>query len=399
MVAFTDKLDIANRALQHLRKPRITSFSNSSKEAREIAVSYDRLREAELEKHLWRFSTRRVLLRPVGLDSITWTPPDWVAAAYGVGSIVSYTPTSGVNAGIANYWQAAAIKTIASTTTPDNDPDWRAYAGPVVFDLYDSGITYGPGELVLVPQEWDNVSTYSINGIARSGTTWYVSLQFPNTDHAVTDTDWWVPWSSSGRSAGDFGVTAGGVSVPLHYADFTVWLSLYSGNADNPVSATGTWVQMGDGTLANIHNLYPLGSFTETSAQCAYKLPYGFLRTAPTDPKADAYPTLGMPSGRVREDWVIENGYLVTTQPTTLLMRYVANLVNVRDFDPLFCELLAAVLAEELAPTLVDDPKLLPVLIANARAQYRKARRDAIATNSIEIGPIARYVDDLIAVR
>lgn len=321
MPAFTDKLDIANRALQHLRNPRITSFTNSSKEAREIAASYDRLREAEMEANLWRFLTRRAVLRAVTTSTQLWTPPAFSAGStYGAGRIVTYG---------GEWWQSKVAANFGNT--PDAGDYWRRYSGPDTALAWDSGTTYSAGEIV--------------------------------------------------SNTGDF------------------YLSLINGNS-SATTVLASWLSCA-GTSIVLSILYPLGAgpSVDTNTRNIYRLPRGFLRTAPTDPKADAYPTLGMPSGAARDDWVIENGYIVTAQSTALLIRFVANLIDVSDWDALFCEMLAAKIADELGPTLIEDEKLMSILLSNAQRHYRAMRRRAIGTNMIEIGPIARYIDDLIAVR
>ncbi len=320
MPAFTDKLDIANRALQHLRRPRITSFTNSSKEAREIAVSYDRLREAEMENNLWRFSTRRSILYSVTTSTKLWTPAAYSAATtYAQGNIVTYG---------GEWWQSKVGTNLANT--PDAGNYWRRYFGPDSLLEIDTDKSYFAGDLV----------------------------------------------SSSG----------------------SYFLSLT--NANETATTDPSWLNVG-GTAATLVILYPLGTgpATESSSRNIYRLPRGFLRMAPRDPKADAFPSLGVPSGLTRDDWTIENGYLITSEPTAILIRYVANLIDVPEYDALFCEALAASIAEQLAPDLVQDEKLMPILLSKAEREYRKWKRKAIAINSIEVGPVSRYIDDLIAVR
>lgn len=56
------QVEIANAALQKLGSSAITSFSDSSKGARECTKAYDRLREKLLRQHLWRFAIKRVQL-------------------------------------------------------------------------------------------------------------------------------------------------------------------------------------------------------------------------------------------------------------------------------------------------------------------------------------------------
>lgn len=320
MPAFTDKLDIANRALQSLRRHRITSFTNSSQEAREIAATFDRLREAELEAHLWRFSTRRAVLRGVTTSTKLWTPPAYAAGTtYAEGKIVTYG---------GEWWQSKVASNLANT--PDAGNYWRRYFGPDSLLAWDTDTTYNAGDLV----------SYS--------SAYYLSLENSNDD-ATTETS---------------------------------WLAVL-------------------GTVVDLKILYPLGTgpLSDSTTRNIFRLPRGFLRLAPTDPKADAYQAMGVRSGLQREDWVVENGYIISANPGPLPIRFVANLIDVFEWDALFCEMLAASLADELAPQLIEEGRSLSSLINNTRRLYREKRRRAIATNCIEIGPVARYIDDLILAR
>ena len=68
-LAFQTDVDIANRALQHLRKRRIGAFSDSSQQAQELGFIFDKVREAELRNNLWRFATRRTVMWPISTVS------------------------------------------------------------------------------------------------------------------------------------------------------------------------------------------------------------------------------------------------------------------------------------------------------------------------------------------
>ena len=55
-------VEIANRALQRLGAKRITSLTDDSVNARAVNSCFDVLRQAELRKHPWSFSIKRVQL-------------------------------------------------------------------------------------------------------------------------------------------------------------------------------------------------------------------------------------------------------------------------------------------------------------------------------------------------
>lgn len=396
MSAFGSELDIANRALQLLRTHRISAFTDHTLEAQEMSFAFTRMRDAELTTHLWGFSIWRSMLRPVTVDTVTWTPPAWSAGSFSVGAVVAYTPTTGPYANISGLWQTWTPKTGASTASPDND-DWRAFVGTIAADLYDSGITYFTGETVVVPGAWLVGSTYAANAVVRSGTTWYVSLAGSNTGNAVTDTTWWVEWTGTGRGSSDFGVTANGSPVPLTYPETpSVYLSLCNGNADNPLDGTGTWLDL-DATVTALRLFYPIGTgpASDTTTANVFRLPYGFLRQAPSNPKAATRLALGAGGGNPREDWIFEDQYLVSQSPGPLMLRFVADQRSVLSMPPTFCEMLAARLALEVGPRLPGASEDYNRL----RRVYRDARQEAIGLNAIETGPIDLELSDYLAVR
>ena len=405
-MAFKAPVDILNRSNQHCGVSRVSTFTDTtSKAAMEGAFAYDKLRLAELSENLWKFATRTVILRALGIDSQVWTPSTWAAGTYSVGSVVAYTPASGPYINETIYYEANAAKTIANTTNPDSDTDWVRYSGPIVIDLYDTGVdgtgttSYQAGEVVLVPAAYAGGTTYTTNDVVRSGTTWYVSLTTSNTGNAVTDTAHWAVWTNRGRGEGSFGLTACNSPIPLTFpTGYSVYLSLYNNNSDNPVSATGNWLSVG-GTIASLVIKYPIGAGPSSDFATAnvFRLPYGFLRRAPTDPKGGQFSYLGARSGTVPEDWVPEDQYLTSrgTGLTThvIALRYVADVTDVSLMDVLFCEALAARLAVEvMEPVTQNDTKF-----AKADRAYRTSVARARATNMIEIGPISpvenRYVN------
>lgn len=65
------QVDICNRALTKLGAARITSLSDSSKQARALAACYDTVRKSELAKRYWNFALARTSLAALGTD------PDW----------------------------------------------------------------------------------------------------------------------------------------------------------------------------------------------------------------------------------------------------------------------------------------------------------------------------------
>ena len=178
------------------------------------------------------------------------------------------------------------------------------------------------------------------------------------------------------------------------------YLSLSSSNeANTPPSAT-YWLALG-GTAALLVPLYPLGTgpAQDTSTGNVYRLPRGFLRQAPTNPKAGVSAFMGMPYGADREDWIFEDGYIVTRRSSTLFLRYVADMIDVPTMPALFCEMLAASCAEATAHMLVQPAESVPHMVNSARKAYRDARAKATRVNAIEVGPIDPDLDSYISCR
>jgi hypothetical protein len=409
MSAFTLPIDIINRALQLARQPRITTLADHSEQALETVFTYDKLRESELTTNFWRFATKRAVLRAIGIDTVTWVPATWVSGTtYASGAIVSYTPPTGLYAGETFYWQTRAAKT-AATVSPELDPDYNRYCGALALDLYNTGTTgltttaYQQGEIVLVPAAYAGGTTYAINNVVRSGAVWYVSLTAGNIGNAVTDTTNWVPWTSLGRSASSYGVTASGSPIPLTYPGaIKIYASMYANNEDNPVSATGNWLDVTGASTTPLQIMWPVGAGPshDLASSNVYALPNAFLRRAPTDPKAGLYSYLGSTSGASPEDWTLEDKYLVSHAPGPLMMRFIASVVDVSAMDPLFCEMLAAQIAEETTASFKTlDPKLLPQLMASISRKYKSDRRRAVLTNAIEIGPTSMFENRYVTVR
>lgn len=396
-MAFHLPVDIANRALQILGKPHIADFTDQSDEAHETGAVYDNLRLDEMSNNLWRFATKRAVLRALSIDSVIWTPPTWAAGTFSVGAIAAYTPASGVYSGIIGYWQTKAAKTSSNTTTPDNDPDWQHYNGQVAIDLYDADTTYFAGEVVLVPSAWSSGTTYAANAVVRSSTTWYVSLAGSNLNNAVTDTTWWAAWSAGGRTSGaTWGVTAGDTPIALTYPGTVgVYLSLYNTNADNPISATGTWLSL-TGTVVPIALVYPIGAGPAADIRTSnvFRLPNGFLKRAPTDPKGNQTPYLGAASGVAPEDWTLEGDYIVSGDAGPVLLRFIADVTDVAEMDPTFCGGLAARMATELSAALQANERK-----RDAEMAYRRTMTQARLINAIEIGPISPVENRYITVR
>ena len=330
--------DIANRALQHLGVERIASFAENSKAADETQFVFDKLRQAELRRNVWRFSIRRSIIRALTTTTYKVTPPAWaIGTTYALGAVVSY------NDGYSNkYWQTTVGGNIGNNPTV-RDSGWVLYAGPVHADIFDLTTNYYPGDLVY-------------EGTPKVP---YVALVSTSNDPATTAADW-TPWTGS--------------------------------------------------TLALVSVLYPMeaGTVDTAFAKNQYPLPYGYLQMAPSDPKAGSISLWGSPTNRMADDYDFEGNMLVTMELQPIVIRYVADVTDVRQMDAMFCEGLACRIALACAETLAPPPtpsgpngQMMPprsktVLVAQ---EYKQFMGEARIVNAIEIGYEEPPMDDYISTR
>src|SRR6478609_3911371 len=106
---FITPYDIANRACQHLGVPRISTFSDTSKQAVELGFCYDKLRLAELTKSVWNHAVKRAVLRKIVVGTTkTLTFASWaIGTTYGIGDVVKYTDNV--------YWISNQASNIGNT--------------------------------------------------------------------------------------------------------------------------------------------------------------------------------------------------------------------------------------------------------------------------------------------
>jgi hypothetical protein len=468
-MAYQIALDIANRAIQHLVGiNRIYSFSDTTPAAREIAFTYDKVRDAELRRNVWRFAIRRAVLRPIDTSTVIWTPAAWAAATtYAAGVVVNHTP-AGLNISqfganpVPYLWQTdQAIAGSATNSAPDLSTSWHRYFGPLTCDpfvtedvdpplapttgtsvagalaarTYYVKVTYitTSGETLASDETTQAVAANSVltvtSPIAATGATKYHVYMSTTSEEGTLQTGTGAitlgtPWTEPvggmvlGRreplaaAASSAGYFAGEITV----LDATVYSSLVSSNSDVPPS--GKWVPQG-GTVAPLDLLYPIdagpsnmntGSFGASNgtgfssgpgssiARSVYRLPYGFLRKAPTDPTAGHSWWLGAPAGLPPEDWTFEGDYLTTRQGGPMLIRFVADMIDVDKFDQMFAEALSARIAQEIAPS-VCERDTVGASVQNATAHYRAEMSAARAANAILIGSDDARVDPYILAR
>lgn len=432
---FTAAVDIANRGLDHCGAAAINvalGFTEQSRNATICGRVYDKLRRAELRRNTWAFATKRAIVRAIDADTMLLRPAMWVSTTtYFVGSIVSDENNVA--------WISVTPSNLGNQ--PQNSTTWQQYFGPLTVALYDSTKSYSTGELVYTTDgdgtyrvylsredsndddpeaatAWDSAVTYYKDHVVTYSATPYQSRidfnlgQTPNATNAAAD---WV--STTNYASGDKVTGSDGVR----------YTSLVAGNtAIDPVTDSGTnwqssgvltpwrttftagagsakWLQIGGAefpmgvALATMNIVYPLGSrqSSQATTRNLFKLPAGYLRMCSQDQKAGATSYLGADAALPYKDWLIENGYIVTAESGPLLLRFIADTVDVTTFDDMFCEGLAARIGFEVCETLTQsgDKKRL------IAAEYEKFMTEARMVNAIETGSEVPPLDDWIACR
>lgn len=371
---FNVPLDIANRACQHMGVRRITSFAQDDVAASEISFNYDKLRRSELRRAVWEFSTRKTVLRPVDVTSFTVIPAAYnPAKIYIQGALVSFG---------GEYYEARG--NVGLALPPDANPDlWLSYFGSDHAKPWDSTTTYYAGEVVYWP--------------ASAPTSVYKSITSANADTPGTVPAWDATVIYRVGDTVTFSAATWQSSADLNLNNtpgVTGWISV---PATQPVQMTGqNWLKL-DSTLASIRVIYPLGAGPQSQAATrnVFQLPHGWLREAMQDPKAGNFSFLGFPSNGVATDWTYEGNFLVSRWSTPIIYRFAADVVNVMEMDPMFCERLASRIALETCERITQSTEKLQTI----GSAYKRFGDDAINVNAIVKGSEEAALDDWIACR
>lgn len=142
---FETPVDVANRCLQHLGVPRITAFSDSSKQAQETGFVYDKIRRSLLRRSVWGFATNRAILRPIISTTKAMTIPVWaIGTTYATGDIVLDPSGNGYP------WIAIAGSTGQTPGSVGAGSAWTTYFGSALNQLWVTGtaFAYIPGDVV-----------------------------------------------------------------------------------------------------------------------------------------------------------------------------------------------------------------------------------------------------------
>lgn len=252
------------------------------------------------------------------------------------------------------------------------------------------------------PAAYAASTTYGHGAVVTSGGDWWESQVAANVGNTPAPGPYWQHYYGADH-ADTYSATSSYASGELVIgSDNGVYRSLVTANTADPVAVGTGWLAIG-GTTAALTVLYPIGAgpVTSSATKNVFRLPRGFLRRAPTDPKAGSSPYLGGPVNARSEDWLIEGGYIVSQDTGPLLLRYVADITDVSTMDPMFCSALASCIADDIAPRVLADASVSDraQIMAAVRYDYKTTKSEAIQVNGIEVGAIEPYEDDYITVR
>lgn len=438
MPEFNTPTDIGNRALQHCGAELMDAtlgFTQNSKAARQINFLYGKLRRAELERNVWTFATRRAALRAIDTNTMLLEAALWVSSTtYFVGSIV--------DDGTGTLWSSRIQNNLNNqpNATPTPSSAWEPYFGPMTVSLYATTITYYSGELVYTTAgdgtsriyaslqdgnsdnpatatTWSATTTYKTADVVTYLSTAYMSLIDLNTNqtpssapaawssgttysigqHVYNTTDGLIYSSVGNGNVGHNPATDGGVNW-TNTGVLCPWTTVF-------VAGTGSvkWREIGGAEFPNgvgittLNIAYPLGSgpSSQNVTRNVYRLPAGYLKDAPQDPKAGSNSWLGAPTNTLYNDWLFESEYIVTRDNGVIILRFVADIQDVKKMKSMFCEGLAARIGMEVCEPLTQSSAKLGTI-----AQlYAKAMGEARTVNAIEAGSEEAPLDDYLACR
>lgn len=424
MAEFLLPLDIANRCLSYVGRGPIASFTEDSKAARVLEDAYDKNRAAELRRNIWRTSIRKACLRPCDATTMVVTPAAWDATkTYALASIVTLASV---------IYQARG--SVPVNQSPDVTPAyWSPYFGPLAATPWISTTNtpgYYSGEIV-----------YVLNGQVPTA---YMSLITNNTDNPSTIAAWdaTITYQASQTVTYNTAIYESAQDLNLNNAPVALWVigttyalagqvefggklytSLANGNVGNqpagvtdshwtlngaaawvPIPASEAqsmqgqnWLQLTNVSLNALRILYPIGAGprNESTTRNVYLLPAGFLRQAAQDPKQGSNSYLGAPSGLGYTDWEFEGNYLVTRDSQPIVFRFGADIRDVSQMDPMFCEGLALRLALSTCEEITQSGEKL----SGISSLYKVHMGDARQVNGIETGSEEPALDDYLACR
>lgn len=421
--AFLDSLDIANFGLLVIGERRIQAIDEDSKANSTMAFAYEKCRQPELRRNVWRFSLRKVVLRPVDDDTRRLDPQPWDAET-------TYLPGAIVKDDNGVLWTSDEPDNIG---TEPGAGTWRQYFGPLSVSLYDEDTTYHSGELVYVivgdggfvvfrslnnanedvpgtATAYDADTTYARNDVVSYGGYQWRSLIVVNlgTTPAVgpNDYDPAVSYSTGNTVTASDGYIYSSVgNSNLGHDPATDTAGTYWTNTDVPNAwaktpeiypSSSKWLPVYAG-LDNLKPNYPvgIGPATQIGSSNIYLLPANWLGDAPQNPGMFSANQLGGPNFNSPRGWEFIDEYLIAPEPGPLLYRFVADMCDVKQMDAMFCQALGCAMASVAAEDLTQQTSK----VADAVGRYNKVMGDARLKNAIEQGIIESEDDEYVLVR
>jgi hypothetical protein len=258
---------------------------------------------------------------------------------------------------------------------PGSSAYWAQLSGGTLYmSLFDLNANNNPAN---APALWASGTSYSIgNTVGGSDGIIYTSLTNANLGNNPANGASPSNWSAGGLLPWTTVFTQGGGNQQ--------WLQI--GGASFPA---GVALQ----TLDLVS--WPIGSgpLSQTGSSNVFRLPAGWLREAPQDPKAGSMSALGAPSGLPYNDWEYRGNYFTSWTNGPIVYWFAADVVDVSTFDDMFCEMSAFEVAIAVAPTLAPDK------LAQIKTDYEKYAGDTRTVNGVNLGAVEPSMDDYLSCR
>ncbi len=275
---------------------------------------------------------------------------------------------------------------LATAPGTPNEAFWTIYFGPKTAVPYDSTTSYYTGELVYhVVGTTVNIYMCLMTGTTDDPTAapaaWDATLTY-NIGDTVSDGSH-VVWQSK--------IDLNTNNAPVAGAN---WQTVPAGQPSTQVGQN--WLQI-NATIRFQRFQYPIGAGPrrQTATRNTFRLPSGFLREAPQDPKQGIASYLGMTSGLPQDDWTFEGDYITTMDRDVIILRFVADVQDVSLMDPMFCEGLGARVGFEVCEPVTQSVAKQQIISQT----YKTFMGEARAVNGIETGLVEPPLDDYISCR
>lgn len=176
------KVDISNRALQHVGALRINGFTDGSRNALEVNFMWPFIRQACLRDSVWRFALRRIAMRNITSTTQAVTFPTWASGT-------TYAQAFVVTGSDGNLYRSLVGSNTGNDPTLDNTAaNWVLYYGPVTADTYGAGTKYYAGELVIYSGNVYISTTNAQSGnTPTSGLPWVVLTSATSAAYLLTE--------------------------------------------------------------------------------------------------------------------------------------------------------------------------------------------------------------------